>query len=114
MVEFKASAVYVLWGKSSAVGRPNLLLQHLLDAAAVGELIWDHYLADGVRRQLDGCCGGAGRALLGLLCGLHDVGKATPAFQSKNVDLAEAVRLGGLTWKPLSLASRGWSPSVPR
>lgn len=34
-----------LWGKSAkrAGGRANLLLSHLLDTAAVAELIWDRY-----------------------------------------------------------------------
>ncbi|MCN0178613.1 hypothetical protein M0M45_10010 [Salinispora arenicola] len=52
----------------------NLLLQHLFDAAAVGECLWDHYLAPSVRDRLDGCTGGRWRAFLALLCGVHDVG----------------------------------------
>ncbi len=89
----------------------NLLFQHLLDAAAVGECLWDRYLAPAVRDRLDGCTGGNGRAFLALLCGIHDVGKATPAFQDKVDELADPVRAVGLTWKPLSQAAKRWHHS---
>src|SRR5262245_33243169 len=82
------AALDVVWGKSDAQGLPHLLLGHLLDTAAVGELIWDRFLASAVRDQLDEVSGGRGRSLFALLCGLHDVGKATPAFQSKDDELA--------------------------
>lgn len=102
----------VLWGKSKAgpAGgyRVNLLLQHLLDTAAVGELIWDRFLAPGVRVRIDDSCDGHGRVLFTLLCGLHDVGKASPAFQSKVPELAERVRAAGLTWGHLDTRDRRW------
>jgi CRISPR-associated endonuclease/helicase Cas3 len=90
----------VLWGKSKerGGGRMNLLLQHLFDTMAVGSLIWDHFLARGLRRRLDGVAGGNGRRLYAWLCGLHDVGKATPAFQRMVPELAERVRAAGLCW----------------
>jgi CRISPR-associated endonuclease/helicase Cas3 len=37
-----------------------------------------------------------------LLRGLHDVGKATPAFQMKDEALAGRVRAEGLGWRALS------------
>lgn len=98
----------VLWGKSNAAGTVNLLLQHLLDTAAVAELIWDRFLAPAVTDRIDDCCGGSGRDLFSLLCGLHDVGKASPAFQSKVPELADRVAASGLTWRPLDGASRRW------
>lgn len=102
----------VLWGKSKAGPdgnrRVNLLLQHLLDTAAVGELIWDRFLAPGVRARIDESCDGHGRVLFTLLCGLHDVGKASPAFQSKVPELAERVRAAGLTWGHLDAQDRRW------
>ncbi|MGH3520098.1 MAG: CRISPR-associated endonuclease Cas3'' [Haloechinothrix sp.] len=82
-------ALGVLWGKSRAGDSMNLLLQHLLDTAAVAELLWDRYLAATLKAKIDACCGGQGRSLLALLCGLHDVGKASPAFQAKS----------GLSWR---------------
>ena len=105
-------AVGVLWGKSKAgpVGAagPNLLIQHLFDAAAVAELIWERWMAPGVKSRLGECVGGGGRALFVLLCGLHDVGKASPAFQDKVPELAARVRAAGLTWGPLDGRSRAW------
>lgn len=89
-----------LWGKSSryGAGRVNLLVQHLLDTAAVAELVWDHYLAPSVRQQLDDCCAGRGRELFVLVCALHDVGKASPAFQSIEPALRAAVAATGLSF----------------
>lgn len=124
----------VLWGKSNAAGRPNLLLQHLLDTTAVAELLWDNFLARSVRERLDACCDGAGRGLFRLMCGLHDVGKASPAFQIKAARtvpaLVEAVRAAGLPvpetvdksrWHHTlaggvivkrALSDAGWSPAA--
>ncbi|MEV5767954.1 CRISPR-associated helicase Cas3' [Micromonospora sp. NPDC052213] len=104
----RAAALAVLWGKSDAGGQPNLLLQHLLDTAAVAELIWDRYLASRLKSCLDHVSGGNGRAFFALLCGWHDVGKASPAFQSKADSLARAVRAAGLTWRRLSREQAGW------
>lgn len=98
----------VLWGKSNANNSVNLLLQHLLDTAAVAELMWDRFLAPVVRNAIDACCGGQGRSLFALVCGLHDVGKASPAFQAKVPELAEAVRAAGLSWRPLDGHARNW------
>lgn len=105
-----ASALGVLWGKSKSRGggSVNLLLAHLLDAAAVGELLWDHFLASSLRRKVDSCCDGKGRLLLALLCGLHDVGKASPAFQSKDPELAARVIAAGFAWWPLDRRSKEW------
>lgn len=87
----------VLWGKSDKDGgQVNLLVQHLFDAMAVGELIWDRYLAPGLRNRLDVVAGGDGRSLLAWLCGAHDWGKASPAFQSQAPHLAQAVEDAGL------------------
>lgn len=98
----------VLWGKSNAGGSMNLLVQHLLDTAAVAELVWDRYLARAVRDAVDAACGGGGRSLFVLVCGLHDVGKATPAFQMKDEGLARRVHSVGLTWRSLGAVDRRW------
>ncbi|MBM0258166.1 CRISPR-associated helicase Cas3' [Micromonospora sp. 4G55] len=104
----RTAALAVLWGKSDAGGQPNLLLQHLLDTAAVAELIWDHYLAGRLKSWLDDVCGNNGRSFFALLCGWHDVGKASPAFQGKVDELAQAVQAAGLTWRGLNRESAGW------
>lgn len=85
-----------LWAKSAcANGRPHSLVGHLLDSGAVGELIWDEFLALRTRSDLDRWCNGQGRAVLTLLCGWHDLGKATPAFQAKHAILAEGAERAG-------------------
>ncbi|WP_433393422.1 CRISPR-associated helicase Cas3' [Micromonospora sp. KLBMP9576] len=101
-------ALAVLWAKSSAAGRPSLLLQHLLDTAAVAELIWDRYLAARLKGQLDRLTDKRGREFFSLLCGWHDVGKASPAFQRKVDSLATAVRDAGLGWRSLNGESAKW------
>ncbi|TDD77886.1 CRISPR-associated helicase Cas3' [Actinomadura darangshiensis] len=101
-----------LWGKSAgkAGGRPNLLISHLLDTAAVAEHIWDHYLAPRTRSWLDRVAGGVGRGrgFFSWLCGMHDCGKATPAFQSMDDAGAAAVRRAGLGWSPRMLEKGRW------
>lgn len=110
-------ALGVVWGKSKPTSDPrgsmHLLLGHLLDTAAVGELVWERYLSASSRRILDGCSDGRGRSLFVLLCGLHDVGKVTPAFQMKDDGLAARVRAAGLDWRNLSpRQGRGWHHSA--
>ncbi|MER6916069.1 CRISPR-associated helicase Cas3' [Streptomyces sp. NPDC000594] len=103
----------VLWGKSAARnrGRRHLLLGHLLDTAAVAEVMWDEYLAPSVRRRLDEAAGGRGREWFMWVCGIHDAGKATPAFQSLDEVEARRVVAAGLTWGRLS-KSRRWRHDV--
>ncbi|MFE7132686.1 CRISPR-associated helicase Cas3' [Streptomyces sp. NPDC057638] len=95
-------ALGALWGKSRerAGGRTSLLMCHLLDTAAVAEILWDRFLAPATRSALDELAGGAGRgrSFFVWLCGLHDVGKATPAHQRLWPEGAEVVRAVGLTW----------------
>ncbi|MCM0674875.1 CRISPR-associated helicase Cas3' [Micromonospora phytophila] len=52
--------------------------------------------------------GDNGRTFFALLCGWHDVGKASPAFQSKVDSLAQEVRAAGLAWRRLDRESTGW------
>ncbi|MDD9380372.1 CRISPR-associated helicase Cas3' [Streptomyces sp. ZAF1911] len=103
-----------LWGKSSerGGGTMNLLLSHMLDTAAVAEHIWDHYLAPATRDMLDQVSGGCGRRFFAWVCGVHDCGKATPAFQRQAP--AEAARLApvGLQWRAgvvTAQTSREWA-----
>jgi len=103
------NALGVVWGKSRAGASMHLLLGHLLDTAAVGELVWDRFLAPAVKDRLDADSDGRGRLFFCLLCGLHDVGKATPAHQMKDEALGERVRHSGLGWPRLTPEqSRKW------
>ncbi len=95
-------ALEVLWGKSRerAGGTTNLLMAHLLDTAAVAELLWDGFLAPSTRSALDAVAGGPGRGrgLFAWLCGIHDCGKATPVHQRLWSEGAQVVQGSGLTW----------------
>lgn len=105
-------AVGVLWGKSDARGSVHLLLGHLLDTAAVAEILWDRFLATCLKDRVNEATDGVGREVFTLVCGLHDIGKATPAFQSKDAQLADTVRAAGLTWGLLSQnTARKWHHS---
>ncbi|MEL3948580.1 MULTISPECIES: CRISPR-associated helicase Cas3' [Streptomyces] len=105
--------VWALIGKTAkyADGTPNLLLSHMLDTAAVAERIWEDYLAHATRGTLDRMAGGPGRGreLLMWLAALHDLGKATPAWQGKYPEAAKAVREAGLTWHAPTVEQYGWS-----
>ncbi|MCI2422155.1 CRISPR-associated helicase Cas3' [Saccharopolyspora sp. K220] len=85
-------------------------MSHLLDTAAVAELLWDHFLAPSTRSWLDEVAGGPGRgrALFAWLCGVHDCGKATPAHQRLWPEGARAVRDAGLPWHEVTAAKYRW------
>ncbi|MEU3491248.1 CRISPR-associated helicase Cas3' [Streptomyces massasporeus] len=89
-----------LWGKSAARhgGRTHLLLGHLLDTAAVAGVMWDRYVSAALRRRLDEISGGRGRLWFMWVCGIHDCGKACPAFQAMDAAEAAPVLAAGLTW----------------
>ena len=112
MVE--ATVLTSLWAKTNAGGKPHSLVGHLLDAAAVAELLWDEWLSSPAQRDLDAAAGGRGRDLLRLLAGWHDLGKATPAFQVKAEqahlpELLEASAAQGLGFqRPLPGKSSVW------
>ena len=81
------SLLHLLWAKydrKSDAWHP--LLYHLLDVAAVACCMWDEFLGMGQKAwlaRLSGLDEQSARGLLALLAGLHDIGKATPAFQKK-------------------------------
>ncbi|MEU5510753.1 CRISPR-associated helicase Cas3' [Streptomyces fungicidicus] len=89
-----------LWGKSAAKngGQRHLLLGHLLDTAAVAGLMWDQYLSRAFRQRLDEISGGRGRLWFMWVCGIHDCGKACPAFQALDAVEAAPVLAAGLKW----------------
>ncbi|GAA4838753.1 CRISPR-associated helicase/endonuclease Cas3 [Kitasatospora terrestris] len=101
-----------LWGKSAgkAGGSANLLLSHMLDTAAVAEAMWDRYLPQAMRWRLDAVAGdpGKGRRLFAWLCGIHDCGKATPAFQCLDAAGEAAVRRAGLSWDKYAVKGTRW------
>ena len=97
----RESPLRLLWAKREPKGKPkaettqyHLLIYHLLDVAAVACRMWDEVLSAGQKAWLEETLGldsGAARQQLALLAGLHDIGKATPGFQKKALDLYEAL-----------------------
>lgn len=89
-----------VWGKSAGLEMPNPLLQHLLDALCVADLIWDRFLARRIRSRVEEIAGGRGRELWRWLAGVHDLGKATPAFEVQAGDLSARLASVGLPIPP--------------
>ena len=92
-----------IWAKSVFRGDPNdhrylLLWQHLQDCAAVARRVWNDFLPDAVKEELIADLGSE-RAAVGLvsfLAMIHDVGKASPAFEVQCDYLCDRVREHGL------------------
>ena len=70
-------------------GRYHPLLYHMLDVAAVAELVWDHWLSPNLRKRLEGILGENARCYIVFLSGGHDIGKASPGFQKRVPELSE-------------------------
>lgn len=75
------------------------LWQHLEDTAATASHVWDDFLPDHVKEILAEDLGGMNeaRATLLFLCGVHDAGKASPAFEMMNQRCATRTQHTGLT-----------------
>ncbi len=77
-----------LWGKKSLVeGRATWLplLAHLLDTKNTILWLFHHWLSDGQRKVLEGALSSDEVEQLVIFLGyIHDIGKATPAFQGKH------------------------------
>nr|WP_280883303.1 CRISPR-associated helicase Cas3' [Streptomyces pseudovenezuelae] len=72
------------------------------DSAAVAGLLWDRWLPANVRDLISGALPGGerdGRRLAVWLAGMHDIGKATPAFACQVDQLADVMRAQGLEMK---------------
>lgn len=81
-----------LWGKTDKnnAGYWHPLILHLLDVAAVAGFVWEHNLADGLRKRLESIFSANDiKPMIMFLAGAHDIGKASPGFQKKVWELAE-------------------------
>ncbi|NTW41028.1 MAG: CRISPR-associated helicase Cas3', partial [Cellulomonadaceae bacterium] len=103
----------VAWAKSWPYDVPPThwapLWRHLDDTADIAGLVWDQWLAEDVRRLLsEAVPGGApeARRLLRFLAGVHDVGKATPAFACQVPVLGDRMVRSGLRTTPATLVDR--------
>ncbi|WP_245714190.1 CRISPR-associated helicase Cas3' [Nocardia vaccinii] len=89
-----------VWAKSpNSDGAWLPLWQHMDDSADVAGLLFDHWLAPAVADRLADEFGGqreSARAAVRFLAGMHDLGKATPAFAVQHDLLAQRMRACGL------------------
>ncbi|MEU2182420.1 CRISPR-associated endonuclease Cas3'' [Streptomyces thermolilacinus] len=84
-----------LWGKERGLSRRYPVLCHLLDTAAVCQVLWDRLLGEGMRARIADALGLSvpdARAVVSFWAGLHDLGKITPAFQVQVPEAFAAVR----------------------
>ncbi|NED50200.1 CRISPR-associated helicase Cas3' [Micromonospora aurantiaca] len=86
----------IFWGKAGAPKQgeetiPHPLICHTIDTAVVAELLYERLLSSACRSELDAAfrpLGGTTAQWTALLCGLHDLGKLSPAFQALRADVA--------------------------
>ncbi|MEU6130776.1 CRISPR-associated helicase Cas3' [Saccharopolyspora sp. NPDC047091] len=83
------------WGKEGRTGKPHPVICHLIDTAAVAELLFPVLLGPRARTDLERALAPLGDpvAWAAVLCGLHDLGKISPSFQVRCYDIAVG-RLG--------------------
>lgn len=105
-----SAQVAAIWGKTGDGDTWLPLWRHLEDSAAVAGLLWDRWLPTSVKRLIADCLPGGhadGRILVMWLAGIHDIGKATPAFAIKAPQMVDRLhRLGFDFDVPLSEAPR--------
>lgn len=79
---------HFFWAKKSEIDGKYAWLslhQHLIDTRNVSGLLWEHWLSSGQRtyilNSIRSMNEGDGKNLVQFLASVHDIGKATPAFQ---------------------------------
>jgi len=82
--------VRAVWGKKFKRTKAHPLICHAIDTAAVAELLLDVLVGPHCRAELlDGFAPlKDARGWVAALCGLHDLGKFSPAFQALQEELA--------------------------
>ncbi|MER7168950.1 CRISPR-associated endonuclease Cas3'' [Micromonospora sp. NPDC000207] len=107
----------LVWGKTNRDrGFWLPLYRHLADSADVAGLLWDVWLPASVRQRIAALLpGGAddGRRLVRWLAGIHDIGKASPAFAWQVPYLRRAMQDHGFTFDRQVEASRLCAPHGP-
>lgn len=103
MSDEKVTALWLLWAKTAdRVSHP--LLCHLIDVSEVTKSLWDLSRTEGVRKALAiqlGLSPSEARDALAFWAGLHDLGKACPAFQRKHPPAVSSLVAAGLSFPPV-------------
>ena len=98
-----------LWAKLGKNDLYRPLICHLIDVALVAQGLWDNALTDSIRRHYCSLLDlppEQARALLSFRIGLRDLGKASPAFQSRDASPVERLAAAGLTFPKVFVGSR--------
>jgi len=97
--------LWALWGKTMSKGDEKIthpLLCHMIDVAAVTGALWDVALGAGLRQHLAtalGCDDAGARQTLMFWAALHDLGKASPAFQRRYEPAMARLQAEGLAFR---------------
>lgn len=90
-----SEAAWSVWGKLDPASDSWMpLVRHLEDAAAVAGYIWDSFLPPATRSYICEALAipdDQGRRMVCWLAGVHDIGKATPAFAAKALPILPTV-----------------------
>lgn len=111
MQRSQSQFLYSLWAKKNGEnGQRWLPLHvHLQDTMNVAGYLWNHWLAQGQRdavvAQMDSGDEETGERLARFLGGVHDIGKATPAFQTQKSPLCQSLDVSLLQKLELSGAT---------
>lgn len=89
--EDSAPPLGAAWGKAISGAVPHPLTCHILDTAAVARVVLPLLIGPAARSDLVGGFSALPDPVgwIALLCGVHDIGKYSPAFQSLRLDLAK-------------------------
>jgi CRISPR-associated endonuclease/helicase Cas3 len=97
--------LYALWGKTSGPKEAKVthpLLCHMIDVAEVVGALWDRSLGAGLRARIAetlGCDDAVARRTLMFWAALHDLGKASPAFQRQHPPAVPLLEVHGLGFR---------------
>ncbi|MGV8049183.1 MAG: CRISPR-associated helicase Cas3' [Anaerolineaceae bacterium] len=109
----RSPTVFELWAKSSTQNPLSWhpLIWHLLDASAVAQLLWKHVLSESYKISVASELGLSDEdtgTLISFWVGLHDIGKAGPAFQTKNTDRGQRLEQLGYDFPKVIFKTKGF------
>ncbi len=115
--EIKQMPLYLkLWAKyDETTQRWHPLLFHCLDSAFVAQKLWQAHLSESFKDQIAGllnCSVDDAGSLFSYWVGLHDLGKAGPAFQRKVAQKEQELKKQGLSFpkvEPTDNAYHGYA-----
>lgn len=92
MSTYHGDLLMMPWAKHSSKIGEHPLVCHLVDTMEVARLLYGRFLGPRVREELERVFApltGSAERWVALLCGLHDLGKYSPAFQSLVLEVAQ-------------------------